>query len=406
MLGSRTVEGRPVKDVADTGRRAPDLDLSALYAQTRARTEAFASRLSPEDQLLQSMPDASPTKWHRAHTTWFFETFVLAPAGIARVDARYDYLFNSYYEAVGPRHARARRGMLSRPTAVEIGDYRRKVDERMIALARHRDRRGQARACFRSSSSGSPTKSSTRSCSSPTSCTPSPRTRCAPPSWTGRRPPPAPCRPRPPRSVRRASCPSTEVCARSAHPRRARSSSTTSTPRHGEWVEPFALSDRLVTFGELEAFVQAGGYRTPSLWLAEGYDFVRAHDLSAPLYVSFDDGVLQTFSLTGVRRPARDEPLVHVSYYEADAISRFLGARLPTEGEWEIAAAQAPVAGNFVDDEVLHPLAATATPGGAGRPPSASSSATRGSGRDRATSRIPATVRRRARWASTTASSW
>src|SRR5580704_636068 len=105
--------------------------ISALYERTRARTEELASRLSPEDQQLQSMPDASPAKWHRAHTTWFFETFVLAPAGFAPVDARYGYLFNSYYDAVGPRHARARRGVLSRPTASEIGDYRRIVDERM-----------------------------------------------------------------------------------------------------------------------------------------------------------------------------------------------------------------------------------------------------------------------------------
>src|ERR1700689_2938316 len=120
--------------------------LAALYAATRARTEALTEHLSPEDQQIQSMPDASPTKWHRAHTTWFFETFVLAPAGVDVVDARYDYLFNSYYVAVGARHPRPKRGLVSRPSAGEVSDYRRTVDERVARLLASADGAELARA--------------------------------------------------------------------------------------------------------------------------------------------------------------------------------------------------------------------------------------------------------------------
>jgi ergothioneine biosynthesis protein EgtB len=334
-------------------------DLSAIYAQTRARTEALASRLSPEDQQLQSMPDASPAKWHRAHTTWFFETFVLAPAGIARVDGRYDFLFNSYYDAVGPRHARARRGMLSRPTAAEVGDYRRTVDERMtrwlatasgeararllpvveLGIAHEEQHQELLLTDILHAFSESPLRPAFVD-----------RPEVAPAVANGVRP--------------SRFVPFEGGLRQIGAPAPGPFVFDNETPRHGEWIDPFELSDGLVTFGELEAFVQGGGYRTPSLWLAEGFDFVRAHDLSAPLYCSFEDGVLRTFSLTGVRQPAMGEPVVHVSYYEADAIARFLGARLPSEGEWEIAAAQAPVAGNFVDDDVLHPLPATATTDG------------------------------------------
>jgi len=331
-------------------------DFAALYAQTRAHTEALAAHLSPEDQQLQSMPDASPAKWHRAHTTWFFETFVLSPAGIAPVDARYDYLFNSYYDAVGPRHARARRGVLSRPTAAEIGDYRRIVDERMtrwleaagaeararllpvveLGIAHEEQHQELLLTDILHAFSESPLR----------------------PAFVDR---PAPAPPPPGSAVGPLRFVPFEGGLRQlGAAAEGPFVFDNETPRHGHWVDPFQLSDRLVTFGELEAFVQSGGYRTPSLWLAEGYDFVRANDIAAPLHCSFDDGVPRVFCLAGVKHPTNDEPLAHVSYYEADAIARFLGARLPTEGEWEVAAAQAPVAGNFVDDEVLHPLPAPA----------------------------------------------
>jgi ergothioneine biosynthesis protein EgtB len=133
-------------------------------------------------------------------------------------------------------------------------------------------------------------------------------------------------------------------------------------PRHKQWVEPFAVANRLVTVGELKAFLREGGYRTQSLWLSEGFDLVRSSQLGGPLYTAYEDGELRVFTLAGPRVAADDEPVVHVNYYEADAIARFLGARLPTEAEWEIAAADAPVRGNFVEDGVLRAVRASAAP--------------------------------------------
>ncbi len=352
------VRRRPRPAMSERGTVTDRALIAALYTQTRARTEAMAARLSPEDQQLQSMPDASPAKWHRAHTTWFFETFVLAPAGFAPVDARYDYLFNSYYDAVGPRHPRARRGLLSRPTAAEVGDYRRIVDERVtrwlatagaeararllpvleLGIAHEEQHQELLLTDILHAFSESPLR----------------------PAFVDR---PAPAVPRIARDAGPLRFVPMEGGLRQlGAPADGSFVFDNETPRHSHWIEPFELSDRLVTFGELEAFVQSGGYRTPSLWLAEGYDLVRATGIAAPLYCSFDEEGPRVFSLAGERRPARDEPLAHVSYYEADAIARFLGARLPTEGEWEVAAVQAHVAGNFVDDDVLHPLPAPARP--------------------------------------------
>ena len=333
-------------------------DVAALYAQTRARTEALAARLSPEDQQLQSMPDASPAKWHRAHTTWFFETFVLLPAGMAPVDARYGYLFNSYYDAVGPRHARARRGLLSRPTTAEIGAYRAAVDERMtrwfaaagddararllpvveLGIAHEEQHQELLLTDILHAFSQSPLR----------------------PAFLDR--------PDTGRSPRTGDVgplrfvPFEGGLRHLGAPADGPFVFDNETPRHSHWLEPFELSDRLVTFGELEGSFRAAATARQSLWLAEGYDFVRANGIEAPLHCSFEDGALRVFCLTGERQPARDEPLVHVSYYEADAIARFLGARLPTEAEWEVAAAKAPVDGNFVDDEILHPMPAPAAP--------------------------------------------
>ena len=132
-------------------------------------------------------------------------------------------------------------------------------------------------------------------------------------------------------------------------------------PRHKTWLEPFSIANRLVTVRELKAFLDEGGYGRPSLWLSEGFDFVRAHALRSPLYTAHEDGRLEAFTLAGPRVLADDEPVAHLSYYEADALARFLGSRLPTEMEWESAAAECPSAGNFADDGVLGPLPATAT---------------------------------------------
>ena len=282
------------------------------YQQVRARTETLAAPLSAEDMLVQSMPDASPTKWHRAHTTWFFETFALAPAGIAVVDANYGFLFNSYYEAVGPRHERPKRGMLSRPTAAEVSDYRRLVDERVLKLLATADAT-KLPALLPIIELGINHEEQHQEllltdilhafAQNPLQPSFLPAAPATPPATAGTA-----------HALgfvafdgglHEIGAPATEPFA-----------FDNERPRHKQWIEPFALADRLVTAGELTAFIRADGYRTPTLWLAEGYDFIRTHEIAAPLHYTFTDGVLRAFSLAGLRVVAADEPLAHVSYYE------------------------------------------------------------------------------------------
>jgi ergothioneine biosynthesis protein EgtB len=324
------------------------------YTRVRARTESLAAPLSAADQQVQSMPDASPTKWHRAHTTWFFETFVLAPAGVDVVDRRYEYLFNSYYEAAGARHPRAKRGLLSRPSAAEISDYRRIVDDRVARLLSRIDAEALAGVLpivelgiaheeqhqellltdILHAFSESPLR---------------PPYRVEAPS-PARSPAHDPIRfVSHAGGLRQIGAPAGSAFA-----------FDNERPRHKRWVEPFELADRLVSVRELKAFLDAGGYRTPSLWLSDGLDFVRARAVASPLYSTYEDGQLHVFSLAGPRVASDDEPVVHLSYYEGDAIARFLGARLPTEAEWETVAEEGVVRGNFADDEVFRPLAASA----------------------------------------------
>jgi ergothioneine biosynthesis protein EgtB len=333
-----------------------------LYARTRARTEELAARLSPEDQQLQSMSETSPAKWHRAHTTWFFEVFALEPEGVPAFDARYAFLFNSYYETVGPRQPRPLRGMLSRPSAAEVTDYRREVDDRTLRLIAGANSERLARLLpilelgiaheeqhqellltdIHHAFAASPLR-------------PTYHERAGEVSSSAGAPP-----------ARFVGFEGGlyEIGAPDGVP----FCFDNERPRHKTWVEPFALADRLLTVSDLRAFVQSGGYKTPSLWLSDGFDLVRAQALSAPLYVSIEDGELTDFTLEGLRCPEDHEPMAHVSFYEADAVARFMGARLPTEAEWEVAAVHAsadgnlgdprrPDVGNFADDEVLRPLA-------------------------------------------------
>jgi ergothioneine biosynthesis protein EgtB len=322
----------------------------ALYRATRARTESLAERLSPEDQQIQSMPDASPAKWHRAHTTWFFETFVLAPMGVEVVDARYGYVFNSYYDSVGPRHGRPSRGLLSRPTAAEVGAYRSRVDEQILRFIAGADAAALDRMLpvlelgiaheeqhqelmltdiLHAFSLNPLEPAFLTEPRAPVSVEDASELRFI--SFDG--------------GLREIGAPTGPVFA-----------FDNEQPRHKEWLEPFALADRLVTVAELKAFIEAGGYRTPSLWLSDGFDAVRAQGTSTPLYSRYEDGHFDVFTLAGRRAPRPEEPASHLSYYEADAVARFLGARLPTEAEWELAAAAQPVRGNFAEDGVLRPL--------------------------------------------------
>ena len=314
------------------------------YRRVRARTERLAAPLSPEDQCLQSMPAASPTKWHRAHTAWFFEEFVLAPRGVARVDSRYGYLFNSYYEAVGPRHARGARGLLSRPSAAEVGDYRRAVDERMesllarvddgaladvaplvtLGLAHEEQHQELLLTDIHHALAQNPLLPV---------YVPEPAV-----TVTGVRP-----------SGAWVEHPGGLVEVGHAEGGFAFDNEG---PRHHVWLEPFALARDLVRVRDVIDFVRDGGYQKPSLWLSEGFDLARAQGWTAPLYMEVDGDAARAFTLHGQCGLDPDAPAANLSYYEADALARFLGHRLPTEFEWEAAArAEAPDAGRQLDVE-------------------------------------------------------
>ncbi|MCE9574433.1 MAG: ergothioneine biosynthesis protein EgtB [Deltaproteobacteria bacterium] len=336
-----------------------DLDLTALRARflrVRARTEALAAPLSPEDQQLQSQPSSSPTKWHRAHTTWFFETFALAPRGIAPVDASWSYLFNSYYEAVGPRHARPQRGLLSRPSCTEIAAYRRAVDARVLDVID----RGADPALAEVLALGLAHEEQhqelllTDALHALAQHPFAPRYREAAPAF-GAAPASA-----------LTFTPFDGGLVTIGRDAGGGFAFDNEGPAHRVWLEPFALADRLVTVEEARAFAADGGYRTPSLWLAEGWDRVRAQGRTAPAYVDDRDGAWRVFGLDGARAPEPAEPVAFVDYYEADAIARWLGARLPSEAEWEVAARACPIAGNtLADDPAACALRPRPSPGGA-----------------------------------------
>jgi ergothioneine biosynthesis protein EgtB len=311
----------------------------ATYRRVRAHTEALASPLSAEDQVVQSMPDVSPTKWHRAHTTWFFETFVLAPelAGYSSPDPAYAYLFNSYYEQVGARHPRPERGLISRPTTAEVGDYRRHVDaameeilasatddafarvEGIVEVGCHHEQQHQELLLMdiKHVLSCNPLEPAYAVAPAPVDSTVSSRSRAVPDAI---------------------------FIELEGGPVDIGSSGDgfafdNETPRHAVLLAPYRIANRLVTAGEWRAFIDDGGYTRPELWLSDGWAAVQSQEWEAPLYWYLDGEDWSVFTLEG-RRPVDDsEPVVHVSHYEADAYARWAGARLPTEFEWEHAAA-------------------------------------------------------------------
>jgi len=329
------------------------------YTRTRRRTEQLAAPLSAEDQALQSMPSASPVKWHRAHTTWFFETFVLAPRGVPPFDARWAVLFNSYYEAVGPRHERPKRGLLSRPSVAEIAAYRAAVDGRMVDLVRGASAGALAElepivrlGLAHEEQHQELMLTDVLHALSENPLRPAYRGGDARPPSHDPRGDDGPLR----------FVPFDGGLVSIGAPDDVLFAFDNEGPRHKRWVEPFALADRLATVHEMRAFVRDGGYDAPALWLSEGWDFVRAHGVRAPLHARVEGDAWIVFGLDGEREARDDEPVAHLSFYEADALARWLGARLPTEAEWELAAQVAPgVEGNFVDSEALRPLRARPT---------------------------------------------
>jgi len=292
----------------------------------------LAAPLGPEDQTVQSMPDCSPTKWHRAHTTWFFECFVLGPhaPGYEVHHPGYEFLFNSYYEAVGARYPRPSRGLITRPGVQEVGDYRRHVDDAiadylaeeppadvaaLIELGLHHEQQHQELLLMDAlhALAQNPLRPAyvlecpfvARGCDG------------ADRGWL-------------------------DLDGGKAEIGTAGDGFAFDNegPRHAVWLEPYRLADTLVTNGEWLAFVADGGYERPELWLSDGWATVQAHGWQSPLYWTDHDGDRTEFSLAGEHPLDPTAPVVHVSHYEADAFARWADARLPTEAEWEHAVTQ------------------------------------------------------------------
>ncbi|WP_312510491.1 ergothioneine biosynthesis protein EgtB [Massilia sp.] len=321
-----------------------DDSLQRRFGAVRARSLQLAASLSNEDCCAQSMPDASPIKWHLAHTTWFFETFILEPReeGFTPFHSAFRVLFNSYYNGVGAKHPRPQRGLLTRPSLDEVKAYRADVDRRMALLLGHAvDETLAALVELGLQHEQQHQELMLTDIKHLLSCNPLYPAYAHDALIDGA---PAPAL---------AWLDFDGGLAEIGYNGRGFCFDN-ELPRHRTYVAPFALASRLVTNGEYLAFIEAGGYRDPALWLAEGWDKVCAGEIVHPLYWFEDGGGWHEFTLHGARPLDRERPVTHVSLYEADAYARWAGARLPTEAEWEFAARQASLGGK----PAHHPAAA------------------------------------------------
>jgi ergothioneine biosynthesis protein EgtB len=330
----------------------PDRDrLRELFPRVRRFTETLCEPLELEDYVVQSMPDASPTKWHLAHTSWFFETFVLARAGVgyAPIDPRYAYLFNSYYHAAGERHPQAERGALSRPTVAEVLAYRRHVDRAM-----HRVLDSAPSAVFDELAFVVELGLNHEEQHQELIVTDVKHVLATNPLAPAYVAAPASTRSTPARLHWVAlDGGSADVGARAAG-----FAFDNERPRHPVLLAPFELANRPASCAEYLEFIGDGGYARSELWLSDGWDACQRHGWSAPLYWQQVDGEWTHATLHGPRAIDPAEPVCHVSYYEADAFARWAGARLPLEAEWEHAAEGCEAAGNFVESGRFHPAPA------------------------------------------------
>ena len=342
--------------------REPE-SLVSRYDEVRSHTERLAAPLSPEDQTVQSMPDVSPTKWHRAHVTWFFETFVLADheQGFTPFQETYWFLFNSYYEAIGPRFSRPQRGLISRPGAHDVGVYRGNVDDRMrdlvssldggtlekvaptIELGFHHEQQHQELLLMdiKHVLSLNPLQPAYVEVVRPAS------SDAAGPDALGWVDVPGGL---------------VEVGHEGSG-----FSFDNELPRHQVWLEPYRLADRLVTNGEWLDFMADGGYRRAELWLSDGWVKVTGEEWRAPFYWSELDGVWFEHTLHGTWPVDPQLPVTHVSHYEAEAFATWAGKRLPTEAEWEHGVRhdgqETAVEGNLANLATFHPGAAPVADG-------------------------------------------
>ncbi|WP_119419208.1 ergothioneine biosynthesis protein EgtB [Desertibaculum subflavum] len=340
---------RPSQDSAEGSARSDRALLAERYAAVRNTSMALTVGLAPEDQVIQTMPDVSPTKWHLAHTTWFLETFLLTPfaPGYEVFDPSFGYLFNSYYEAIGERHPRPARGLLSRPTVGEVGRYRAAVDEAMQAwlggvdaprfaaaapileIGLHHEQQHQELLLtdIKHVLAQNPVMPAYRAAA------PAKRPQLGLDGWWDH-----------------------EGGLVEIGHAGAGFAFDNESPRHRQYLPPFRLARRLVTAGQYLDFIRDGGYRRPELWLSDGWAAIKERGWAAPLYwIETEGGAYDLLTLNGRRPLDPSEPVVHVSFYEAEAFANWTGFRLPMEAEWEVVAAGRQVAGNFLDAGHYHP---------------------------------------------------
>lgn len=323
----------------------------SAFANIRHQTHQLCHPLVKEDYVIQSIEDVSPPKWHLAHTTWFFETFLLIPyfPNYQPFDSSFHYLFNSYYQQIGHPFPRARRGLLARPTVERVYHYRQYVDEHMLALfekypafdeyktklvlgMQHEQQHQELLLMdIKHNFSIDPTFPvyQTHEQTSPAI-----HTSAAFIAVSG--------------GTIEIGYHGHEFCF------------DNELPRHACIIEPYEIAAQLVTNGEYAEFIAAGGYDHPEWWLADGWDMIKKQHWRAPLYWYHDGSDWKIFTLHGLQKLAPHEPVAHISFYEADAYARWRQCRLPTEAEWEHYAAQHSITGNFLESEYYHPQPARA----------------------------------------------
>ena len=324
------------------------------FLHVRRQTLALVAPLSPEDMVVQSMPDASPTKWHLAHTSWFFEAFILKlfKADFCWFNTAYNHLFNSYYESVGPRHARPYRGMLTRPSLEEVKQYRTYIDDAVQTLVRTVQCETQLQQIMALMTLGihhemqhqelistdilhllwhNPLRPTIYPCNSSNTQTTSNLTPLRMIDFDG------------------------GIVSVGQNLNTDNFSYDCEGPAHNTLLQPYRLSNRLITNEEWLAFIADGGYSNSLLWLSDGWAAVQKHQWQAPLYWLELDGAWQQYGLDGLQPLLNSAPVCHVSYYEADAFARWAGKRLPLEHEWEVAAQRQAIEGNFLENNAFRP---------------------------------------------------
>jgi ergothioneine biosynthesis protein EgtB len=323
-------------------------DLETRYHRVRRATERLCEPLSPEDCVVQSMPNCSPAKWHLAHTSWFFETFILERAvqDYTSFNPQFRVLFNSYYQSVGEQYSRPQRGLLTRPTLDEVLGYRRHVDHHLIAALKGQSKIEEIADLVELGLNHEQQHqelvlTDVKHLLSHNPLRPAYMTRLAGDEVE-----------RPAQALRWRRY---QGGIQSIGHEGASFAFDNEQPRHRVLIEPFEIASRAVTTGEYLAFIEDGGYERPEFWLSDGWYTLSEQQWHAPLYWERQDRDWSEFSLCGQHALRLNEPVSHVSFYEADAYARWAGARLPTEAEWESVAIEQLIEGNFIESGLLHP---------------------------------------------------